>query len=745
MPTLQNLKCWVEKARATTKFREHDVRYYDGVVQSYLEIPNEPAGFCIRLETLGYIGPGLHAFVYIDGEYQTNRVSQYLLPPNHKDAVLDSKVSMVIRGKEIPIEPNRFLQRAFKFEEVHKTKGSKSDRSESKLSGLGTIEVVVLRCGSHSGAEEWHRALNDSPRRKEAVLVESRSRRFTESSICQGAPGFSIPGFFDGANDGLDYGRATAFGLDGNHDEDDCDCPSVDERVPANRRRTYEVPYNLQPDSYGYYQIPGAYQPTPQYYPYDPAYPPPLQPWSAHREDHIGRERHWHGPREDTRRYRSPSMFSTSDTTYSGPHYVNAPTDRHRTHHHMNHNYDGRPRYSVSARRERHDQDTDHYHHCRKCGGKRPPKDDTNENNSAQAGSIVEPAKNQQQDTQNQTYGEHQTNQDDNGDNNFNNGFENYDNDNNEDNESNNDGQNLPTNDGFVAWPTEEASSANEPNSKTSSTNDSSTSSSNSSTSSASNASSDSEDTGSGNSNNDGSKSTRTGGPRHEPFVQDYWKKWAFSLPPDPEALSSDDEANGGVYVAKKEDVPRIPEKYAGKHQIKFLMRAGKGFKYWHSSCQAPTQIDTLDRPFAVFRFFYRTRDALEDILDHPLEEDDDDYSKRLEEMTQAELRAEILRLRLEDSESGSSSSSSSSSSEESAEEKNSKKPKKAKEKKRGKKEKKKEEKNSKKRKGSKKSKKGTSKSEKTKSNYGVFVPEPEGGDGGFVAQDMTAPNDPWS
>ena len=82
MPTLKQLTCHIEHSNSKVPLSEYGTSYSDGVVQTFVAVPSPvnpsssvpiPAPFAIRLQSNGYIAPGLAMFVFIDGVYQCNR------------------------------------------------------------------------------------------------------------------------------------------------------------------------------------------------------------------------------------------------------------------------------------------------------------------------------------------------------------------------------------------------------------------------------------------------------------------------------------------------------------------------------------------------------------------------------------------------------------------------------------------------------------------------------------------------
>lgn len=271
----------------------------------------------------------------------------------------------------------------------------------------------MLRCSSFPEAESWHKALNEDPKLKQTMLVEARRKKFTESLICEGAPGFATPELVDGATDLGGHKSVVGLGIDGLHDGDkECDCRSVDEREPPKRPAVeYSSRHEIRPNPYGNYQMPGGYPVmVPQYYSQDPVYPPPPLPWYGSRQGSIvsahsppyrpreaasvglagcddytsyrratypekyhtrqGRNEHRRAA-EDVRVDSSP-FFIPSDRGFAGRENDRSHSHRHRDHHHQHHHrYRDSPRprepskhrHPSGHRRHSRDHHSSRHHH----------------------------------------------------------------------------------------------------------------------------------------------------------------------------------------------------------------------------------------------------------------------------------------------------------------------------------------------------------------------------------------------
>jgi hypothetical protein len=116
MPKLRNLVCQVLWADTGIPFHEYCTTYGDGVVESYLAVPDKPQPFTIRVTSKGFIHEGLAVIVYIDGQYQCNR-NRVNLRPTKKGAPQDrTEINFLFRQKEKPLGDELFIGREWRFD-----------------------------------------------------------------------------------------------------------------------------------------------------------------------------------------------------------------------------------------------------------------------------------------------------------------------------------------------------------------------------------------------------------------------------------------------------------------------------------------------------------------------------------------------------------------------------------------------------------------------------------------------------
>lgn len=124
MPTLKQLTCHIEWGNSGVPFKEHGTSYGDGVVESYVAIPNHPAPFSISLKSHGYISSGLAMFVFADGVYQCNRNRDNLkypenpVEPDEKDKK-NCEVNFRVRQREENRGGETWVGRQWRFEPLN--------------------------------------------------------------------------------------------------------------------------------------------------------------------------------------------------------------------------------------------------------------------------------------------------------------------------------------------------------------------------------------------------------------------------------------------------------------------------------------------------------------------------------------------------------------------------------------------------------------------------------------------------
>jgi hypothetical protein len=116
MPRLRQITCQVEWPETGLKFEEYGTVYGDGLVETFIAVPDKPQPFSIHLTSKGYIAEGLAMLVYMDGEYQCNRNRLHLKPPKKAQARDRTDVDFRLRQKEKAIGGGTFIGRDWRFD-----------------------------------------------------------------------------------------------------------------------------------------------------------------------------------------------------------------------------------------------------------------------------------------------------------------------------------------------------------------------------------------------------------------------------------------------------------------------------------------------------------------------------------------------------------------------------------------------------------------------------------------------------
>jgi len=117
MPSLKDLQCFVELSDSNEKLHEYGTTYSDGVVETFVAVPDQPRPFAIHFQSNKFIAPGLAMYVFIDGVYQCNRNRQNLKLRKVSDK--HSLVDFVVRQKEEIGKNGSMIARAWSFEKLN--------------------------------------------------------------------------------------------------------------------------------------------------------------------------------------------------------------------------------------------------------------------------------------------------------------------------------------------------------------------------------------------------------------------------------------------------------------------------------------------------------------------------------------------------------------------------------------------------------------------------------------------------
>nr|KAK5444495.1 hypothetical protein LTR18_004199 [Exophiala xenobiotica] len=212
MPALKDLACHVQWSDTGSPFPEYGTQYGDGLVETYIAIPNHPQTFNVRLTSERFISEGLVMVVFIDGNYQCNRVRVNLQP--HKKGLPEnrSKIDFVVRQKEKPLGDGSFVGREWRFDDYNVVPQLPAGVSESHFEELGTIEVLVLRCRGNdpnafeissdsSGEDSTFLQGNTHEDKDESDSVDCKSTKTAIYQPVSKTDSGVLGGIFDGAAD----------------------------------------------------------------------------------------------------------------------------------------------------------------------------------------------------------------------------------------------------------------------------------------------------------------------------------------------------------------------------------------------------------------------------------------------------------------------------------------------------------------------------------------------------------------
>jgi len=117
MPNLKDLACHVQWADVNVHFQEYGTVYGDGVVETFITVPNHPHAFTIRLTSRRYVAEGLSAIIFIDGNYQCNRNRVNLHPYRKGVPKTRTEIDFVLRQQEEPIGEGMYIGREWRFDD----------------------------------------------------------------------------------------------------------------------------------------------------------------------------------------------------------------------------------------------------------------------------------------------------------------------------------------------------------------------------------------------------------------------------------------------------------------------------------------------------------------------------------------------------------------------------------------------------------------------------------------------------
>ncbi|TKA74412.1 hypothetical protein B0A49_04887 [Cryomyces minteri] len=144
MPSLNHLTCHIELVRSNIELREYKNTYKDGYVETFIAVPDHSSNFQVRLTSDDYVAPGLAMFVFMDGKYQCNRNRRGFRMGN---AQTPAKLfELVARQKEELQDDGKFIASSWSFNKLDIVAADEApDFNEPAFRNIGNIEVIVLR------------------------------------------------------------------------------------------------------------------------------------------------------------------------------------------------------------------------------------------------------------------------------------------------------------------------------------------------------------------------------------------------------------------------------------------------------------------------------------------------------------------------------------------------------------------------------------------------------------------------
>ncbi|KAI4738545.1 hypothetical protein E4T50_10987 [Aureobasidium sp. EXF-12298] len=119
-----------------------------------------------------------------------------------------------------------------------------------------------------------------------------------------------------------------------------------------------------------------------------------------------------------------------------------------------------------------------------------------------------------------------------------------------------------------------------------------------------------------------------------------YWDDWNKRP-----TLSSYRPARA-LYIAPEEPMPLVPKQAARARHVEHQVKTGKGAPYLHL-CARPEYLDSMQQPYAVFTFKYRSKKVIEKKFKIEIKEEGKALKAKLADMSKDELADELFKLRM--------------------------------------------------------------------------------------------------
>ncbi|KAG9869135.1 hypothetical protein KCU86_g2762, partial [Aureobasidium melanogenum] len=121
-----------------------------------------------------------------------------------------------------------------------------------------------------------------------------------------------------------------------------------------------------------------------------------------------------------------------------------------------------------------------------------------------------------------------------------------------------------------------------------------------------------------------------------KPYWNDWNKRPTFSSYRPARAL----------YIAPEELMPLVPKQAARAKHVEHQVKTGKGAPYLHL-CARPEYLDSMQQPYAVFTFKYRSKKVIEKKFKIEIKEEGKALKAKLADMSKDELADELFKLRM--------------------------------------------------------------------------------------------------
>ncbi|KAG9548570.1 hypothetical protein KCU79_g14847, partial [Aureobasidium melanogenum] len=129
--------------------------------------------------------------------------------------------------------------------------------------------------------------------------------------------------------------------------------------------------------------------------------------------------------------------------------------------------------------------------------------------------------------------------------------------------------------------------------------------------------------------------------PDHDGITpKSYWNDWNKRP-----TLSSYRPARA-LYIAPEEPMPLVPKQAARARHVEHQVKTGKGAPYLHL-CARPEYLDSMQQPYAVFTFKYRSKKVIEKKFKIEIKEEGKALKAKLADMSKDELADELFKLRM--------------------------------------------------------------------------------------------------